>query len=192
MPSVSAHMAVAGEVARRLGLNSDDFIRGNLLPDIIDVANSHHKVESGAYMVPDIDYFIENMEIIGDLKLGYLTHLLLDKHYLEDYLGKIYPGRNIFLDGKIYMDYDYLSYPLAERFGLDVERLGEILAKYNCKISEEKLKYNIECLKRKKVGVTNYLDFESFARFLLEISKTISKELVNYASKSGKLRICIG
>ena len=82
MPSITPHMVVATEVAKILNINSEDFIRGNLLPDIIDIKNSHHKVESGIYMIPDIDYFIKKLDLTNDLDLGYLTHLLLDKHYL--------------------------------------------------------------------------------------------------------------
>ena len=85
-------------------LNSEDFIRGNLLPDIIDIKNSHHKINSGIYMVPDIEYFLKTIDLTNDLDLGYLTHLLLDKHYLEDYLLQLYPNRNIFLDQEVYKD----------------------------------------------------------------------------------------
>ena len=191
MPNISAHMIVAVEVAKRLNINSDEFIKGNLLPDIIDIKNSHHKIESDVYMVPDIDYFLQNLDFSKDLNIGYLTHLLLDKHYLSDYLGSLYPNTNIFLDGTIYKDYDYLNFLLVDRYGLNIDKLENILSQYDCKILEEKLKYNIECLKQKKAGKTKYLNFESFASFLLEISDTISKELVEYANKSSKLYIRI-
>ena len=191
MPNISAHMIVAKEVSKRLNINSDEFIKGNLLPDIIDVEDSHHKVQNGVYMVPDIEYFLKELDFNNDLNIGYFTHLLLDKHYLNDYLESLYPNTNIFLDGVIYKDYDYLNYLLVNRFGLDVDNLEYILNQYDCKILEEKLKYNIECLKQKKDGKTKYLNFESFARFLLEVSDTISKELVEYANKSSKLYIRI-
>ena len=74
---------------------------------------------------------------------------------------------------------------------IDIDKLENILSQYDCKILEEKLKYNIECLKQKKAGKTKYLIFESFASFLLEISDTISKELLDYANKSSKLYIRI-
>ena len=61
MPNISAHMIVAVEVAKRLNINSDEFIKGNLLPDIIDMEDSHHKVQNGVYMVPDIEYFLQLM-----------------------------------------------------------------------------------------------------------------------------------
>ena len=184
MPSITPHMIVATEVAKILNINSEDFIRGNLLPDIIDIKNSHHKIESDVYMVPDIDYFLRTLDLTNDLDIGYLTHLLLDKHYLEDYLKKLYPNKNIFLDKKIYNDYDILNHSLVNNFNLDVEYIEKALMKYNCKIKEEKLKYNINCLKNNISGKTYYLNIDSFSNFLKEISKTISEELIEYENKS--------
>lgn len=191
MPNISAHMIIAKEVAKRLNLNSDEFIKGNLLPDIIDMEDSHQKVQSGVYMVPDIEYFLQKLDFSNDLNIGYFTHLLLDKHYLNDYLEYLYPNINIFLDGAIYKDYDYLNFLLVNRFKLNIGKLENILSQYDCKILEEKLKYNIECLKQKKEGNTKYLNFDNFASFLLEVSDTISKELLEYANKSSKLSIRI-
>lgn len=191
MPNISAHMIVAMEVAKRLNLNSDEFIKGNILPDIIDMEDSHHKVQNGVYMIPDIEYFLQNLDFGKDINIGYLTHLLLDKHYLSDYLSTLYPNTNIFLDGIIYKDYDYLNFLLVNRFKLNVHKLENILNQYDCKILEKKLKYNIECLKQKKDCKTKYLNFENFASFLLEVSDTISKELLDYANKSSKLYIRI-
>ena len=184
MPSITPHMIVATEVAKILNINSEDFIRGNLLPDIIDIKNSHHKIESDVYMVPDIDYFLRTLDLTNDLDIGYLTHLLLDKHYLEDYLKKLYPNKNIFLDKKIYNDYDILNHSLVNNFNLDVEYIEKALMKYNCKIKEKKLEYNINCLKNNISGKTYYLNIDSFSKFLKEVSKTISEELIEYENKS--------
>lgn len=191
MPNISSHMIVAKEVAKRLNINSDDFIRGNLLPDIIALEDSHHKIKKDIYMVPNIDYFIKKLDLTNNLHMGYLTHLLLDKHYLEDYLSVLYPNKNIFLDGLIYKDYDYLNFIIVKRFKLNTEYIEKVLTKYDCNILEEKLKYNIECLKQKTDGKTKYLNYESLASFLLETANTISKELLDYANKSSKLYIHI-
>lgn len=191
MPNICAHMIVAKEVAKILNLNSDELIKENLLPDVVDMEDSHHKIKSVVYMIPNIDHFITTLDFDNDLYIGYFTHLLLDKHYLEDYLGKLYPNKNIFLDGKIYKDYDYLNHLLVKKFNLNICNLEEILMRYDCKILEEKLKYNIERLKQKKKGTTYYLNFESFSQFLSDVSVIISKELVEYANKSNKLYIRI-
>lgn len=190
MPSVCAHMVVAKIISKKININSEEFIRGNLLPDIIDDNDSHHKFVSGEYMVPDIDYFVSKIDYRNGLQIGYLTHLLLDKHYLNDYIKSLYPNVNIFLDKIIYEDYNVINEFLVNKFKLDIDELEKVLSKYDCKIIEEKLKYNIECLKQKKSGSLKYLEFESFSQFLLDISDVIIKELNLYAYKYGKLYIC--
>ena len=191
MPNISAHMIVAQEIAKKLNINRDDFIKGNLLPDIIDMENTHHKLQVGVYKVPNMEYFLQSLDLSKDINVGYLTHLLLDKHYLIDYLSNLYPNTDVFLDGAIYKDYDYLNYLLVSKFGLQTDKLESVLSQYDCKILKEKLEYNLECLKQKKDGKTKYLNFESFAMFLLDISDIISKELLDYASKFSKLYIRI-
>ena len=183
MPSISSHMIVAKAVAKRLNINSDDFIRGNLLPDIIDLEDSHHKIEKGVYMVPNIEYFIKKLDLTKDLHLGYLTHLLLDKHYLEEYLSNLYSNKNVFLDGVIYKDYDYLNHLLVKSFKLDTKSIERVLLKYDCNIVEEKLKYNINCLNQNISGKTYYINGKSFSDFLRKVSKIISEELIEYADK---------
>ena len=189
MPNIGAHMVVAKLISKLLNLDSDDFIRGNLLPDVIDVKNSHHKIVDGIYMVPDIEYFSKKLDLTKDLQVGYLAHLLLDKHFLNDYIKKLYPNENIFKDGYVYKDYDIVNARLVSKFKLDIEKIEDILSKYDCKILEEKLKYNIECLKQKTTGATKYLDFESFSVFLIDTSYVISEELIKYANKYRKLYI---
>ena len=191
MPNISAHLIVAKEIGKKLNLNNDDFIRGNLLPDVIDEKDSHQKFKKGVYMVPNINLCLKKLDLNNDMDIGYLIHLLLDKHFLEDYLGTLYPNKNIFSDGKIYEDYDYLNYKLVTEFNLDLDYLNRILCTYNCKILGKKLLYNIECINQKKVGNIKYLNFESFSMFLSEISDFIIKELINYANESSKLRLYI-
>ncbi len=101
MPNISAHMIVAKEVGKKLNLTSDDYLRGNLLPDILNSNDSHHKIQSKIYLIPDINYFLNTLDLSKDINIGYLIHLLLDKHYLDDYLSNMY-STNIFLDGLIY------------------------------------------------------------------------------------------
>lgn len=191
MPNISAHMIVAKKVGERLNIYTRDFIRGNLLPDIILSKDSHHKIESKVYLVPDIEYHLDNLDLSNDLNLGYLVHLMLDKYFLEDYLDSIYPNQNIYLDNLIYTDYDYLNYDLVKFFELDTRYLSEVLQEFNCNIDKEKLKYNIECLIQYTPGITRYIDYESFITFLKDISEVISKELYSYADKYKKLSLRI-
>jgi hypothetical protein len=189
MPSIAAHMIVAKEIGKRLNINSNDFIIGNILPDIIKEDDSHYKIQNKMYLVPNISKYLEESNLNNDLYLGYLVHLLLDKHFLVDYLSNLYYNKNIFLDGKIYKDYDYLNKDLVNKFNLDIASIEKILLNTNYNIVEEKLKYNIECLKQTSTGNTKYLSLPSFSNFLIEISNLIYEELILYANKYSKLSI---
>ena len=104
MPNMSSHMAVAKRVSEILDINDKDFIIGNILPDLYnDKKKSHYKIMGDFYLIPDIDYYIKNFDLNSNLNLGYLTHLLLDKYYLEDYLEKKIPGVDVFDDDIIYL-----------------------------------------------------------------------------------------
>ena len=190
MPSIGAHMVVGNLVGDKLGIKTEEFVRGNLLPDISN-DDFHHKIQGSIYLIPDINYWLENLDLSNDLYIGCLVHLLLDKHYLEEYLGNLYPNQNIFIDGLVYKDYDYINNKLVTDINLDIDKLVKILSNYNCEISKEKLKYNIECLIQYTPGITRYIDYESFITFLKDISEVISKELYSYADKYKKLSLRI-
>lgn len=190
MPSIGAHMVVGHLVGKKLNIETDDFIRGNLLPDI-SKEDFHHKIQGSIYLIPDIDYWLDNLDLSKDLYIGCLVHLLLDKHYLEEYLGNLYPNQNVFVDGLIYKDYDYINNKLVTDIGLDINKLVKILSNFNCIFSKEKLQYNIECLSQYTPGITRYIDYESFITFLIEISEVISKELCRYANKHKELSLRI-
>lgn len=187
MPNISAHMIVGREVARRLHIESKEFIKGNLLPDIIDCDDSHHKMQSGVYLVPNISFFLNELDLANDLWKGYLVHLLLDKYYLEIYLSRKYKNKNVFIDNEIYNDYNYINKRLVSEFHLDLDSYDEILTDYKQKIIEEKLLFNKECLKQNKSGVLRYLDYESFSQFLVMISEVISRELVEFIEINKKI-----
>ena len=190
MPSIIAHMITAKKVSEKLNISSDDFIKGNLLPDIIDSNNSHYKIKSGVYLIPDINYYVSNHDLSSNLNKGYLTHLLLDKHFLSEYLNSLYPNTNIFLDGLIYIDYDYLNDKLIHRFNINVDELIPILKTYdNITINSDKLMYNINCLKRKTEGNLNYLNIDDFSNYLNYISETISEELKYYENEFSKCHV---
>ncbi len=89
MPSWPIHIALANKLNKRLKLN-DDFILGNVLPDILDgyifkPSNitdknlSHYRVNKRI----NYDLFLkENKDKLSNpIVLGYLVHLLTDKFY---------------------------------------------------------------------------------------------------------------
>ena len=89
MPSMSAHMAIATRLSEKLNVDKKDFIKGNLLPDLYDdKVKSHYKIQGKKYFVQDINKAIKSLDLSSSLYLGYLSHLLLDKYYFDDYLLK--------------------------------------------------------------------------------------------------------
>ena len=192
MPNVCAHMIVAKQVGERLNINSDEYYRGNLLPDITTNKDSHHRIQREVYLIPDIKYFLENLDFKDDLQFGYFIHLLLDVHYLEDYVSKLYPGRDIFCDPQVYRDYDYLNHKLVERFNLDTKSISKALEHFDVSVDQDRLKYNIEYLNQDTKGTTQYLDLDSFSKFLAEVPSVICEELVNYANQYSDLSVRVG
>ena len=110
MPSIAAHMICAKLVSDSLNINSDDFIKGNLLPDIIDKKDSHCKIKGKYYYIPNIEYFLENLDLSNKMDLGYLTHLLLDRYFLEEYIYEVVNGEEVFLSRIMYREYDIINY----------------------------------------------------------------------------------
>ncbi len=183
MPSIAAHMVVAKQVGQILKIEDPEFIKGNLLPDIIKNKNSHHKIKGNHFSIPDLNYFKTNLDLYNPLYLGYYTHLLLDYYFLEQFIPKNISNLDVFHTKIIYNEYDNLNYQLIQKFHLNINYLKTTLKKFKVKIDKKKLNYNLDCLSITKLEETTYLKFEDFSKFLSEISYVISKEIKKYASK---------
>lgn len=178
MPSIAAHMICAKIVSDKLNINDEEFIKGNLLPDIINIEDSHHKMLGKHYYIPNIDYFINNIDLKDNLSLGYLTHLLLDKYFLEDYIYEVVNGEEVFLNRIMYEEYDIINYKILNKFNIDVNYLNKILINYEVPIDNKKYNKNIRCLNLGYINETlTYLDVDNFSSFLIDASNNIVKYL---------------
>lgn len=185
MPSIAAHMIVSKLVSKKLNIKDDDYIRGNLLPDISLENNSHHKIKGKYFLIPDLEYIKNNYDLNNMLYLGYYTHILLDYYYLEEFLPKyVTKSNDLFVDGNIYIDYDRMNDKLLKPFSIDINNLENILKNYSIQINKKKLEYNIDCLKKIDLNNPKYIRIEEFEKFLLDVSNKISKEIKMYESKS--------
>ena len=177
MPSISAHMAIAKKVSEQLNICDSYFIKGNLLPDLYDnKQKSHYKIPGKKYMIPNIDEVINKLDLKDKINLGYLTHLLLDKYYLEEYLTNI--DFDVFKEENIYEDYDILNKDIIKKFNLDINYIEECINDYPLNINNHKLEYNIECLNKNLEGNLKILDKETFFIFLDEASNKIVNDLL--------------
>ena len=178
MPSMSAHMAIACRLSDKLNVNKSEFIKGNLLPDLYDNKElSHFKVKGKIYYVPDIEKAKKELDLNNDLYLGYLTHLLLDKYYFDEYLIKYNLSNK-----SIYKEYDILNKDIIKHFNIDVLYLKKILTNFPNDINTLKLQKNIECLDLNIEDKLEILDKDDFILFLENSSFRILEEIKNIRS----------
>ena len=175
MPSIAAHIICAKLIASKLKINDDDFIKGNILPDIINIPDSHRKIKGTHYYIPNIEFFLEKLDLNNNLQLGYLTHLLLDKYFLEDYIDKIINENEVFYSHIIYKEYDILNSHLLKNFNIDVSKLPLNFSNDSIPINLVKYQNNLKFLKTiKKEEKTKYLDINHFSSFLINSSYKIA------------------
>ena len=178
MPSIASHMAVASLVNKELNINKIEFFKGNLLPDIIDKEDSHKRIKGTYYCIPDIDYFIKYLDLSNPLYLGYLSHLLLDKYYLEEYIPYYDKDKNVFATKKIYSDYNIMNESILNRYNLDKTQLKSILTNYDVKLNEIRYQVNLSLLDESHdINKLKIINFQSFCTFLDDSSKRIIKKV---------------
>lgn len=189
MPSIAAHMAVAKLISDKLYIDKEEFYKGNILPDIIDIPDSHHKILGKFFYIPDIDYFKNNLDLTKPLNIGYLTHLLLDKYFLQSFVPDVIGDLHIFENRIIYKDYSSINYQLVEAFNLDVDYITKIFNDFNVPIDSKKLDYNIQKLSSTIISDSKVLKFEEFLDFIIFIADQIMEELEDYTSEFNNLSI---
>lgn len=94
MPSHGTHIAIANEICKRIKMGKNDFIFGNILPDILNgfiiKAPKNHKAREETHYCDDTDNsiklsdftrFLNENKLDSDLKLGYCAHLLTDFYF---------------------------------------------------------------------------------------------------------------
>lgn len=191
MPSIAAHMVMAKLISDKLNIKDDEFIKGNLYPDVILDPESHHKIQGKYYLIPDINYFNKKYDFNNPFRLGCYTHLLLDKHFLEEYIPEKIKRFDLFDNDILYQEYDYINANLVENFSLDVKKYSKILKSLEelPNINIEKLERNIDYFNNDKSKETEYLKADEFSNFLNKISDVISEEIKN-ACKRYRMSLC--
>lgn len=115
MPGYVIHLAVGHEYLRKNKKEmSNDFLVGNIAPDLVSDKSKSHYGKSPAYT--NLNNFLENNEIKTDYDLGIFLHLITDYLFYNKYLDKLEKPQ-------IYKDYDCTN--------------KEIINKYNVKVIDE-------------------------------------------------------
>lgn len=179
MPNIVAHYVCGNLVARKLQITDKEFIKGNLYPDYVD-KNKHYRIKGRMFEIPDIERFMSEEQMSNQLfKLGFLTHLMLDKLFLDNYVvdsiySKIDKRINIFTPERIYQDYTNISNMLLNYYHLDIEDIDNIMLPEQDRIDILKYRFNTEVIKECKSTQLQYLDFPSFITFLDNSSEEIA------------------
>lgn len=185
MPSIAAHFACADLVYKKIKnkiSDKDKFYIGCILPDIIDLEESHLKVKGKYYLVPDIEKYKKESKVDDDIKRGYLCHLLLDKYFLDEYVIKNiknYDKINLFSSNMIYNDYTRLNAILVENFKIDLDYINKVMVKlkdmYNVKSGKYTL--NVDSINNLDGGKLGFIDIDEFELFIKDISLKIAEDI---------------
>ena len=87
MPAHKTHIAIAYELNKYYGFIEDEFLIGNVLPDLSKDKNhkmAHCRYNYNSvtnYAAPDIFYSLYRRKMDNPLIIGYLTHLYVDAFY---------------------------------------------------------------------------------------------------------------
>ena len=171
MPNIAAHYVCGKLVAKKLNINDDNYIKGNITPDYVDIKR-HYRIKGRKFQIPDIEKFIrEDNDENKIFKIGFMTHLLLDKLFLEDFvINNIYSnvGKsvNIFESDKIYKDYTNMSKRLLDHYNLTIDEIDELMLKDKKLIDIDKFRDNVDVIKESDSEELKYIDLNSFIEFL--------------------------
>lgn len=195
MPSIASHFVSAKIISKELSIHSDEFYKGCILPDIIKLQDSHYKIRGTYYLIPNIDKYKEN-SIQSDLNKGYLAHLLLDKYFLEEYIPSNisnYKEINLFSIDKIYSDYSILNGLLINKYNLDLKYINRIMKTYDVNLDEKKFNNNLNHINNLEIGELNFINFNTYTKFLENISIVIAKELkeMEYGTINNGMSVCL-
>lgn len=109
MPGYVIHIAIANEYLKKHKKIEvyEEFIKGNIDPDLTNDKSKTHYAKSPAYT--NLKNFLDNNQIDNSFNRGQFLHLITDylfyNHYLEYYDKK-----------DMYHDYDVLNKPLSEKY----------------------------------------------------------------------------
>lgn len=117
MPGFVMHIAIGQEYAKKHKNieNYDEFIRGNILPDLTKEKSKTHYGKSPAYT--NLKKFLQNNKIDTSLNQGIFLHLIADYLFYNHYIDRI--TKEI-----LHNDYDLINKALIEEY--NVELLEEI------------------------------------------------------------------
>ena len=210
MGSLVMHLCVSKKLKEKYHF-SDKFMVGALMPDLLKLAGRDKRVthyiedvieESGVKSLPNVLLFEQDAKdkITEEKSLGILSHLVADKVWFDEYIGKYakvdandttkveYLEYNIVKPEKefrkdIYDDYTNINNYLAEKYDLDLEHIKNTLKRLSNENSFKiQLDNSFDTSKQSdfkntfitKKDLDEYID-EAFNKSVIEINKILSQ-----------------
>jgi len=172
MPNIVAHYACGKLVAKKLKINDDNYLMGNLYPDYVD-KKKHYRIRGRLFEIPDIDLFMEEEKKLNKyFKIGFLTHLMFDKLFLDEFVVKDIYERldldkktNIFESEKIYLDYTNMSKKIMDYYHFSLQEIEDLM-RFEKDIDIEKYRSNVNVIKETVNDNLRYIDINHFISFL--------------------------
>lgn len=124
MPGFVIHIAVAKEYLKKHNNNEydDEFIKGNILPDLTDDKTKTHYGKSPTYT--NLKEFLLHNKLNNSLNKGIFLHLITDYLFYNYYLENV-PRKSS--KEILHNDYDIINKDLIEKYDI---KLPENIEKY--------------------------------------------------------------
>lgn len=177
MPNIVAHYICGCLVAKKLGIEDEEYLKGNLCPDYVD-KSKHYRTNGKKFRVPDISSFLENEPFTNEMeRLGFLTHLLLDKLFLDDFvinsiLPRVGNDTSLFQKGEIYKDYSNMSADLLKHYQLNLDEIDALMLPEK-NIDTIKYQHIMEEIRSCNNSQLKYINLDEFILFLDDSINTI-------------------
>ncbi|MFI3307809.1 MAG: hypothetical protein R3Y21_04500 [Mycoplasmatota bacterium] len=181
MPSIAAHLAVSKLISGKLNIkNKIEFNNGTIYPDV--VKNLHYRNKNGSI---NIKKFLNNTKYKDEFLLGELTHLLLDKYFMEKFIKPKLDLKKdfkfIFSKEGIYNDYSIINNRLINDFSINRKQIIKNID-FKDNINSEIAEYNLKFLDNDIIGKTKYISYSEVKNFLVSITDIIINDLVKIIS----------
>lgn len=110
MPGYVIHLAIGKRYVKKNNIdNEEEFLRGIIMPDLLDKRESHYGESSSS---PDLKKFLESNSLDNEYNQGYLLHLITDYLFYNKYLKGF--------SDELYHDYNKLNKYLIRKYGVEI------------------------------------------------------------------------
>ena len=208
MASIMIHLAIAKKVKEYFNIKKEkDYYLGAIAPDISkqigESKEKSHFLINTTDNIPNITLFIKRYPTFkyNSFNLGYYTHLMTDKLWIEEFIPNLIQDNTIKLsnssilssttteeiENMLYSDYTNLNSQIIDEYEMDLSIFYEEFIPPTTQLQEIPIDQLDILLNKMGIIIQNSkeeksytLDFEAIKAFIENTSKEIIKELKRY------------